>query len=212
LSSTFLGFFKDPFEFFKIPIFNVEDSTGLVGESSEPLDVSSDVFWSVSSQDVPDEAWAVESLVKVNLESYALFLTVQERSTLEFVLVTSGHKSEGFLKSGFFVSIAHKDELLCSCIKHWEKFIIDFLELLDRISGCSLVHIFWLWDTNEVELESCFIFNLLDHLLVLHGPESDASSGLSCSGSSSRSMDVGFDLFWWLNLDNKINIWDIKTS
>lgn len=47
---------------------------------------------------------------------------------------------------------------------------------------------------------------------MLHGPEGDAGTGFASSGSSSCPMDVGLSIFWWLDLNDQIDIRNIKTS
>ena len=42
--------------------------------------------------------------------------------------------------------------------------------------------------------------------------KSDTSTISTSSGSSTRSVNVSLNIFWWLDLDNKIYIRNIKTS
>lgn len=47
---------------------------------------------------------------------------------------------------------------------------------------------------------------------MLHRPERNARSSSSCSRRSTSSMDVGLGIFWWLNLNDQVNIRNIKPS
>lgn len=95
------------------------------------------------------------------------------------------HESESFLERLSLVSVATIDELISSGVKQMENIIIDVFQFLDGVSGCRLDDVLWLRNTNLGELNTCFVLNLLELLLVLQGPESDASSGFTSSGSSS---------------------------
>lgn len=52
----------------------------------------------------------------------------------------------------------------------------------------------------------------IHHVLLLNLPESDACSSLSSSSRSTSSMDVSLSIFWWLALNDQVNIWNIKSS
>jgi len=81
--------------------------------------------------------------------------------------VASGHECECFFESLLLVAIAHENEFLSSCVEHMEKIVIDTFQLFDRVSGSCFDNILWLWNTNQSELESCFVLDRLDLLLVL---------------------------------------------
>lgn len=90
--------------------------------------------------------------------------------------------------------------------------MIDGLNLLNRVPRCRLDQVCGLRNTNRCKFNSSPLFDLLKGKLMLHGPKSDAGSCLSSSSCTSRPMDVGFNFFRRLQLDDKINIRNIETS
>lgn len=90
--------------------------------------------------------------------------------------------------------------------------VVHSLELLDGISRRGPDDIVGLRDTDWNELDASIPFNVLDHHLVLLGPECNASSRLAGSGRSTRSMNVGLSVLWRLNLNNKVNVWNVEAS
>lgn len=97
----------------------------------------------------------------------------------------SGHESQGFFKSFLLVTIARNNQLFSCVIEHIKDIVVDLLQFLDRVSGCSLNHISWLRNSDGFEFESTLSLDGLKLELVLHCPEGDASSGSSSSRRSS---------------------------
>lgn len=81
----------------------------------------------------------------------------------------------------------------------------------DLTSGCS-DDIFWLWHTNPLKLDASLVLDLLDQHLSLASVEGDSCSCCTSSCSSARSVDVGLCLLGWLNLDDEVDVWDVKSS
>ena len=61
-------------------------------------------------------------------------------------------------------------------------------------------------------LNSSKVFSFGEMFFVVRVVKSDAEARSACSCCSSSSVDVGLSLLWWLNLHNKVNLRDIKTS
>jgi hypothetical protein len=104
------------------------------------------------------------------------------------------------------------DQDLGEVLEQVEDILVDVLKVLKDTSCGSLDNILWLWHSDSLELDSSLILDLLNELIGLLCVEGNASSGLSSSGSSSRSMNVGLGVLWWLNLDDEVDILDVETS
>jgi hypothetical protein len=63
LATTFLGLVEEFLELADMLLVNIEHGTSLVSEGSETLDFAGDGLGDVPPQDVPDEAWTIESRV-----------------------------------------------------------------------------------------------------------------------------------------------------
>lgn len=120
--------------------------------------------------------------------------------------------SQSNLKCFFFITIVLIDQYFCNILKQRENIFVHILKVFKNTFGRSFDDVFRLRHTNSFESNSCLIFNFLNELVSLFGVESNASSGFTCSSSSSRSMNVRLSILWWFNLNNEINIFDIKTS
>ena len=104
------------------------------------------------------------------------------------------------------------DQYFCKIFKQMENIFIHIFKVFENTFRRSFDDIFWLRDTNSFKSDTCLVLNFLNELVSLFGVESNACSSFSSSCSSSRSMDVRFSVFWWFNLNNKIYIFNIKTS
>jgi hypothetical protein len=71
---------EDIIHLFSIFLCNIKNSTISILKRSQSFDLISYGVRNVPSQQSPNEAWTVESILKVDLVSDAVFLTVQKRS------------------------------------------------------------------------------------------------------------------------------------
>lgn len=126
--------------------------------------------------------------------------------------MTSRHKSKSLHKSSFYVTVIQCDKLVGHVSKKWKNFIIYCLKLLEGISRSSFKHIIRLGDTNLCKFNSCSSFNILQFIFLFHCPKSYTCTWFTCSSCTACSMDICLNIFWWFYLNNKIYIWNIKTT
>lgn len=199
-------------ELLSIDFVNIKDGAPAICKTSHAFDVANNGLWGIASEDVPDEAHSVECLLELDLECDAVLLAVQQGSSGELLLMASRHECKGLSKSCFGITVREGDQFFGSVVEKVEKIRVDGLELLDTVSrGCS-DDILRLWDTNFLELNTSLELDLLERKLVFHGPEGDTGSRLTSSRSTSRSVNISLDILWWLNLNDQINVGNIKTS
>ena len=86
---------------------------------------------------------------------------------------------------------------------------MNILQVLADVHCTSLDHIFGLWHTDSLELDSGLRLDLLNKHLRLACVESDASTAGACTCCSSTSMDVGLCLLGWLDLDDQVHIGNV---
>lgn len=128
------------------------------------------------------------------------------------MLVVAGAIGESNLESLLGVSIGLLDEDFGCVFKKMEHILIDIKQVRKNTSGRRLDDILWLRNTNPLELDSSLIFNSLNEFKALFSVESYASSRSAGSGCSATSMDVSLSILRWLQLNNQINILNIKTT
>lgn len=68
------------------------------------------------------------------------------------------------------------------------------------------------WDFNSLNLNSSKVLSFGEMLFVVRVVECNAEARSTCSCCSASSVDVGFSFLWWLDLHNKVNLRDIKSS
>jgi len=103
-------------------------------------------------------------------------------------------------------------EALCSILEQMENILVDITKIFEDISWRSLDNILCLRNSNSLKLNSCHVFDLLDEFQCLLGVESNASTCLSSSCSSAWSVDISLSIFWWFNLNDELNVLNIKAS
>jgi hypothetical protein len=69
-----------------------------------------------------------------------------------------------------------------------------------------------LGNTNALKFDTSISLNVLNKVLSFCRVESDADTTCTSTGRSTRAMNVGFDLLWWLNLNDKVHIWDVEAA
>lgn len=67
-------------------------------------------------------------------------------------------------------------------------------------------------DANQREVDTGGSLDAVDLHLLLHGPERDTRAGLAGARCPARSVDVRLRVFWWLDLDNQVDVGDVKSS
>lgn len=86
------------------------------------------------------------------------------------------------------------------------------LQVVADVHSASLDDILWLRNTNALELDASLRLNLLYKHLRLVRIERDASTASACSCRTTTSMDVRLSLFGRLELDDKVDIGDVKAA
>jgi len=104
------------------------------------------------------------------------------------------------------------DQDFSNVLEKWKDIFVDILQILENSPWWCFDDIFWLWHSNSLKLDSSLIFDLLNQLVSFFSVESNASTGFTSSGSSSWSMNVSFSVFWWLDLNDEIDVFDVKSS
>lgn len=69
-----------------------------------------------------------------------------------------------------------------------------------------------IWYRDLVKNNTSLALNSFDQVPGFVSEKGDAHSAGSCSGCSTRPMDVCFNFFWRLNLNDKLDTRDIKAS
>lgn len=101
--------------------------------------------------------------------------------------------------------------LSCICEKIQDIFT-DILNLLqDSFSG-SPDYILGLRSTDILELDACLFLNHLDLALSLLCVESDASTRVACTSSTTRSVNISLCILRRFNLDYEVNVGNVETS
>jgi len=85
-------------------------------------------------------------------------------------------------------------------------------KILTDVHSTGLDYILRLWHSNSLQFDTGLLLNLFDEHLRLGCVESDASATGSSSSSTTASVNVGLCLLRWLNLDDKVDVWNIKAS
>ena len=85
-------------------------------------------------------------------------------------------------------------------------------EVLADVHRASFDHILRLWHSDSLKFNASLLLDLFNQHLGLTRIERNTSSTGSGSGSSTASMDVSLSLLGWLNLNDKVDIWDVKTT
>lgn len=81
---------KDVFESLHVRTLHIEYSTCIIFEAPHSFDVLADLFGRVATDNVPDERDGIEWFLHSNLESYAVFLAVEEGAFSHLFFVVAG--------------------------------------------------------------------------------------------------------------------------
>lgn len=199
-------------ELLHVSILNVEDGTVHRGESSEALDLLGNGLGDVLSENGPDEAGAVESLLEHDLVGDKTRLTAEHRSSLHVFLVAARDESEGLQQGSALVAIALLEEFVGSRLEESEHAVLDSAQLLDGSLRRRLNDVLGLRHTNLAELEASLSRDLLNERLLLHVPEGDAGALLTSSSRSTGTMNISFDILWGLDLNNQVDVGNVETA
>ena len=90
--------------------------------------------------------------------------------------------------------------------------VVDVLQVVADVHSASLDDILWLRNTNALELDASLRLNLLHKHLRLVRVERDAGAASASSCRATTPVDVGLSLFGRLELDDEVDIWDVKTT
>ena len=104
------------------------------------------------------------------------------------------------------------DECICSLLKERQHVLVHFLEVLADVHGTGLDDILGLWHANALQLNTRLLFYGLDEHLSLSSIESDAGSASTSSRRTTTSMNICLSFLRWLNLNDEVDVGDIKTS
>ena len=91
-------------------------------------------------------------------------------------------------------------------------FRLEARQFQQNVISLTFLDFNFVWETSVLESNSSRLFNFLkkEHLLIIK--QSDTRAKFACTSCSSRPMDVGFNIIWWLNLNNQINIRNVKAT
>ena len=89
---------------------------------------------------------------------------------------------------------------------------MNILKVVADIHSTGLDDILWLWDTNTLKFDACLRLNLFHQHFCFVRVERNTCAAGSCSCSSTTTMNIGLSLFWWLKLNDEVDIWDVKTA
>lgn len=90
--------------------------------------------------------------------------------------------------------------------------VVGVALLLDNFWPSCLSDLVLGWYLDLFHLDTSHVFNSVEEFSVPTIEEGDADATVASSGSSTRPMDVGLGVFWWLQLDDKLDIWNIDSS
>jgi len=76
--------------------------------------------------------------------------------------------------------------------------------LFDYTHATGFDYLFRLGNANFLHYDTRFTFDHLQLLFLLKSVKGNTGARSSRSGGSTRSVNVGLSIFWWLNLDNQV--------
>lgn len=126
--------------------------------------------------------------------------------------MVAGEKSQSLGNSSFVITAFLLNQFIGCLLEALEHTLIYFVEIFDSLFEGGSDDIIRLRNSNFLEDNSSFLFDHSDEHLLLQGVESDALTRGSSTCSSTRSVDVSLCFLWWLDLDDEVNIWDVKSS
>lgn len=88
---------------------HIENSTCIIFKASHSFDVLADLFGRVATENVPDERDSIEWFLHGYLESYAVFLAVEEGAFRHLFFVVAGEESETLAESSFDIAAIFLD-------------------------------------------------------------------------------------------------------
>ena len=104
------------------------------------------------------------------------------------------------------------DKSLRRIIKMWYYFFVNFFKHLYYSQTRGFYYLFWLRNADFLHDDACLLFDVLNHNFLPVCIKCNTSTFSSCTGRSSRSMNVCFCIFGWFDLDYKVNCWNIKST
>jgi len=116
--------------------------------------------------------------------------------------VVPREESESLAKGSLSISLLLLDEFISSFVKVVSNGIVHFFESLEGITSSRLDDLLRLRNTDFLKRNTGLVLDVLYKRLLLNCVESDAGARASSSSGSSGPMNVGFSIFWGLNLDD----------
>ena len=89
---------------------------------------------------------------------------------------------------------------------------MHFLQVLADVHGTGLDDVLRLWHTNSLQLNTRLLLNCLDQHLGLRSVESNASSASTSSCRTSASMNICLSFLGRLDLNDEVDVGDVKAS
>ena len=122
------------------------------------------------------------------------------------------NKSNTRSQSHLWIISKRIQNCLCSLLELSQMFRLEARQFQQNVISFTFLDFNFVRETSVLESNSSRLFNFLkeEHLLIIE--QSDARAKLASSSCSSRPMDVGLNIIWWLDLYNKINIRNVKTA
>ena len=104
------------------------------------------------------------------------------------------------------------DECICSLLKERQHVLVHFLQVLADVHGTGLDDVLGLWYANSLQLNTRLLLNCLDQHLGLRSVKSNASSASASSCRTSASMNICLSFLGRLDLNDEIDVGDVKAS
>ena len=169
--------------------------------------------WPISSQDVVDVAHTdTSSLIAWKLDRNHSFLSSDQTTSRKGTLVIARDVGKGRAKSFLRIITRLLDQGPGSVSEKWKDIIVDLFKIRDDLISRSSNHILRLRHANSLQLDPSLWLDLFNQLLCLASVEGDCCS---CGSSSCRStwpMDVSLRLLGWFDLDDEVDIRNVKSS
>ena len=119
---------------------------------------------------------------------------------------------QGGAESRLSVTSFLRDEGVSRLLEERQHVLVHLLQVLADVHGAGLDDVLGLWDTNSLQLDARLLLNGLDQHLGLRSVESNASSASTSSCRTSASMNICLSFLGRLDLNDEIDVGDVKAS
>jgi len=119
-------------ESLSISCLDIEHSARIVLEATHALDVLCYTLGLELSQDVPHKTHSVEWLLHSELESHAVFSSIEQTTSLHFLLVVTREEGECLAESQSHIAFILLDEVVGGLSEHGDDLLVHFFKLLNN--------------------------------------------------------------------------------